>query len=322
MLCILLITFMLSCGGKGEKAETPPVWRPDTQEKIPVPMAPITYRSFGGVEYERYSWEGEKIALLTETNDLDPVVMKRWLAGVDAAYNYYAKCTGRDPHSDGMDTYINGRSTIASVPETCGAGCGYLGATGVEIMTGLFTETYQQIRGDDQFNQVLFYELGRNFWFYSDQLAYKENDPVVTGYAVFMRFVVVEAANLQGAPFSNWTFPEFRNVVRGLLDKYLANTALTWENTLGIGAGYPDVLGGTDLFASFCFHLMEHYGGATWLENVWKLAAQRPRANTTQAAVDNFIIASSLAAGANLAELFRSWRWPVSDAVETALAGL
>jgi hypothetical protein len=312
LLSIMVLT--LSCGGTQEPNEEPPVWRPGTGEKIPVPTSTITYRAFDGTEYERYPWEGKKLTLLSETNELDPVTMKRWLDGVDGAYNYYAVCTGREPWNQGMATYINERSTIASVPTTCGAGCGYLGATGVEIMSGLFTEIYQSIHSDNQFSQVLFYELGRNFWFYSDQLQYKQNDPVVTGYAVFMRFVVVEAASLQGAPFNSWTFPEFKNTVRGLLDLYLNNPSLTWENTLGQGAGYPGVLGGTDLFASFCFYLMEHYGGKAWVENVWKHASQRPNAATTQDAVDNFIIAASQAAGTNLTALFQAWRWPISDA--------
>jgi hypothetical protein len=311
---------MLSCGGKNGGGEEPPyVWRPDTQTPMPVPTSALTYHSFGGVEYERYPWEGKKITLLTETNDLNPATMRRWLEGVDSAYSYYAKCAGREPWSEGMATYINKRSTIASVPETCGAGCGYLGATGVEIMSGLFTEVYQSILSADQFNQVLFYELGRNFWFYSDQLAYKDNDPVVTGYAVFMRFVVMAASNLEGAPFNDWSFPEFKSKVRGLLDLYLADASLTWENTLGRGAGYPTMLGGTDLFASFCFYLMEHHGGAAWVENVWKYAGARPAAKTTQDAVDNFIIAASQAAGTNLTALFRSWRWPVSPAAAAFL---
>jgi hypothetical protein len=122
----------------------------------------------------------------------------------------------------------------------------------------------------------------------------------------------------EGAPFNEWTFPEFKDTVRGLLDMYLNNASLNWANTLGQGAGYPDRLGDTDLFAAFCFYLMEHYGGKTWVENVWKYAGQRPHAATTQDAVDNFIIAASQAAGTNLAELFQSWRWPVSEAV-TAL---
>jgi hypothetical protein len=319
--CLLpLLLFALSCGGKGAETGTPPVWRPDTQETMPVPQTPVTYISFDGTPYERYVWEGKKIALLSVTNDLDPAAMKRWLEGVDAAYNYYAKCTGREPHSDGMNTYINERSTITSVPATCGAGCGYVGAVGVEIAPDdHFSQIYEGVRDHNQFSQVLFYELGRNFWFYSDQLAYKADDPIVTGYAVFMRFVVVEAANLQGGPFNNWTFPEFRNAVRGLLGQYLANETLTWENTLGVGAGYPGTLGGTDLFASFCLYLMEHYGGATWVENVWKFAGQRPRAKTTQDAVDNWIIASSLAAKTNLASLYEEWRWPVSNAAKDFL---
>jgi hypothetical protein len=278
-------------------------------------QTPQSYTSFQGDPLSLYAWQGNKIMLLSSSNTLDPTTMNNWVLKMDAAYNYYALCTGREPSFNPGVTYINNRSTMAEVPATCGAGCGYLGASGIEMLPAYFTNMYNYIRTENLYDQIAFYELGRNFWFYSPKLQYKSNDPVVTGYAVFMRFMSMEAANVQGAPFNAWSFSEFKNRVKGLLPSYMANPSLNWSNTLGVGQGVPNSsLGASDLFASFCFYLRDNYCTDNhWVENVWKFAALRPDAVTTQDAVDNFVIASSQAANANLANLFISWRWPVSN---------
>jgi hypothetical protein len=277
-------------------------------------QAPQVYSSFDGTVYNLYKWEGSKVALLSSSPSLDLPTMTKWVEKMDETYNYYALCNGREPYLYTGVTYINNRSTLAQVPATCGAGCGYIGATGIELQTTYFNNMYNYILGNNQFDQAAFYEFGRNFWFYTTQLAYKTNDPIVTGYAVFMRFMAMEYTGVDGAPF-NGTLPfaDFLSQVKGLLNTYLSDQTLSWSNTLGVGQGIPNnTWGATDLFASFCFYLKEHYGGQAWVQNVWKYAGLRPDASTTQDAVDNFIIAASQAAKTNLAALFTSWRWPVS----------
>lgn len=277
-------------------------------------QSPQNYISFQGAPLSLFSWQGNKIMLLADTDTLDSATMYEWVYKMDTAYNYYSLCTGREPNFNTGGTYINNRSTIAEVQNTCGAGCGYLGTTGIEIQTSYFYNCYNYILTQNLYDQVPFYELGRNFWFYADKLNYQTNDPIATGYAVFMRFMAMEAANVQGAPFNAWTFSQFKNNVIGLLPSYMADTTLNWSNTLGIGQGVPgSSLGATDLFASFCFYLRDNYCSNHWVENVWKKAWQRPNSISTQDAVDNFIIAASQAANQNLTPLFQYWRWPISN---------
>ena len=276
-------------------------------------QTPQNYTSFQGTSLSLYAWQGNKIMLLSSSNTLNTTTMTNWVNAMDGAYNYYALCTGREPYFYTGVTYLNNRSTIADVPATCGAGCGYVGWTGIEMPNSTFTNMYNSINNQNLYNQVPFYELGRNFWFYDSQLKYKSNDPIVTGYAVFMRFMSMEAAGVQGAPFNSWSFTQFKNNVINLLPAYMADNSLNWGNTLGIGQGVPNSnLGATDLFASFCFYLRDNYCGQNWLQNVWKFAGLRPTALTTQDAVDNFIIAASQAANTNLVALFSYWRWTVS----------
>jgi hypothetical protein len=281
-------------------------------------QTPQTYTTFEGTTLNLYKWEGTYTMILSGTDTLSPGVMTNWINAMDGAYSYYYSCTNQNPICYTDITCIDGKSTIARVDATCGAGCGYLGWTGIELLEPYFDAFYHALATDEQYNQEPFYEFGRNFWFFSDKLEYLSDDPVVTGYAVFMRFMSMDYLGLQGADFGSWTFPQFQNKVKELLNTYMADPGLNWGNTLGAGQGIAGSdLGATDLFASFCFYLKENYGGHAWVQNVWKYAGQRPDALTDQDAVDNFIIASSQAANTNLVSLFQYWKWtPSASAIE------
>ena len=91
----------------------------------------------------------------------------------------------------------------------------------------------------NEIDQALPYEFGRNFWFYSPQLAYRDGadaSSVITGYAVFMRFLALDAAGAKLGPFRGRSGKEFRREVERLVDLYVADPALNWENTLKRGA--------------------------------------------------------------------------------------
>ncbi|HEX8425700.1 PKD domain-containing protein [Hymenobacter sp.] len=252
--------------------------RDSVTKQVRLSPYPQAYTSFNGTPLNLYAWEGSKVVILSRSATLNRATMYRWLTVMDSTYSYYRRCTGREP-TPYAPTYLNGRSTIADVPTTCGAGCGYLGATGIELQSTYFDVGYNAINVTNQYDQILFYEFGRNFWFYSGQLAYKANDPVVTGYAVFMRFMAMEAAGVNGAAFGPWSFLVFRSNVENLVSTYAANPSLNWANTLGAGQGVPNSgLGATDLFASFCFRLRRDYGAGSNLFVIY--GSRRPYAPT------------------------------------------
>jgi len=281
---------------------------------------PITYKAFDGTTYNLNAWEGRTVMLLMRKTGLDPTTMFKWAKIMDSAYGYYYQATGQFPIRYAPLTYINDHVTIADVASTCGAGCGYLGFTGIEMLNS-YTDRMYNYALTNQYDQELFYECGRNFWFYGQQLAYLKNDPVTTGYAIFMRFMAMDATGVSPAPFNNIPWTTFRSTLEGLADSYAGNTSYTWTNTLGAGAGISNALGlgAGDLFASFCIKLRNDYGGDAFVQNVWKQAGLRPTAVTTQDAVDNFILASCAAANKNLTTLFvTTWRWPMSDNAKAA----
>jgi len=286
----------------------------------------MSYQSFNGNSYTMNVWQGRNISFLTpvgQTPDpnmtLDSNTMAKILNTVDSAYDYYYLATGKKP-SVYSPYYHNGRDTIADVATTCGAGCGYLGYTGIELETGTFNVLYNGVKNTNRYDQTVFYELGRNFWHYDSKLDGGPSPSIgeysfTTGYAVFMRFKSMEYTGCAGGPFGSWSFPTFRQNVINLVDQYVADPSLNFQNTLAVGAGVPGSgLGGTDLFASFLFRLGRDYGGDSFFLNIWKEVNLRPNVSADQGAIDNFFLASCYTADHNLTNLFvNTWRWPISS---------
>lgn len=292
---------------------TPSATATPTPTPPPTPTL-VSYTSFDGANLNLYAWTGNRISVLSGSASLDSSTMSRLVSALDAGCGYYGTVTGRTPS---LAKNINGKATIAEVPSTCGAGCGYLGSTGIEIQTDYFGTLYTQVRDSNLYDQVPFYEMGRNFWFYEDKIEYKGTDKtgtIATGYAVYMRFKAMESAGVQGAPYNGASFGSFKNEVATLVDRYEADTSLDWYNTLRVGQAPANSmnLGGTDLFASFCMRLERDYGGNAFVDKLWKEVDKQPNATTTTDALNNFVRAASTAAGQDLTLLFRNrWRWPV-----------
>ena len=271
-------------------------------------------------------WPGRHTAFLTRSATLNLDVMSRLVNVADGTYEFYEEVTGRRP---GLLFHYQGLSTIAEVTNSCGAGCGYLGLTGIEISGGLFNIYYTGVRDQNQYDQTLFYEFGRNFYFYDAKLRYSENtnDPIAapagqsgwigTGYAVHLRFAAMEALGVNGAPFGAETFTQFRTRVEGMVDRYQTNLAQSFTNTLLVNQPPAGTTGSTtDFYASFMLRLAKWYG-RDFHQRVYREIGSRPNATTTQAAVDNWILGCCHGARRNLSQLFTTtWRIPMSAAAQ------
>lgn len=282
-------------------------------------LKPVSYETFQGEKVLLYPWLGKRVAILTKSPALNRQIMAELCAAFDGIFEFYAQATGREPTP--LRIY-EGRLTMAEVEKTCGAACGYLGHTGIELTPGVFQDLYSGYEKGRTIDQAPPYEFGRNFWFYGKQLAYQKpvtDRSVTTGYAVFMRMAALDAIRAKVGPFRDRTGAEFRAVMESLVDLYEADATLTWENTLKRDAAPKNPLGlnGTDLFASFCLRLMRDYGGLEFVKRLWKEVEKLPAAKSTEQALDNFVIAASRAAERDLSGHFATkWRWPVSPSAK------
>lgn len=290
-------------------------------KKIEIPQETVSYKPFGKYDgypegYSLYPWVRDHVAILTPTNNQDEKIMRKILKALDGAWEFYYESTGEKPKYYSSTDY-NGRMTIAVVQKTCGAGCGYVGWQGIEMMDTAWNSLYNGVKDEKRFSQVPFYELGRNFWFYGKKLSYLESPSgnIATGYAVFMRFMSMKAVNVDGLEFRDAPFKDFRKEVKSLVVKYENDANLNWENTLKIGEIPSNSMGlsSADFFASFMFELESKFGNK-FIKRIWKRVGEQPDATNTEEASDNFIVAASLAAKKDLTEFFeKKWKWPVHN---------
>jgi serralysin len=185
-----------------------------------------------------------------------------------------------------------------------------LGVTGIEISS----ETMNRLLIEanlDRYNQAVFYELGRNYWFFADQLPM---GVFTTGFAHVHRFYAMEAAGLVGAPWDdNLDFDGFRHAILvELLDRYLADSSLTWQNTLAtdkLPRGSPAwMIDGAFLAAAF-FHRIRRDHGHAGYRRFWQLMATAQKGSTPKDAVTRFVQVARAATGQD----YRSLHVPSHD---------
>lgn len=286
---------------------------------VAAPETPVPYTSFTGSARELFPWVGEHVALLTQTRDHDPATMARLLGALDRAYEFCREGTGRQPM---VFLEHEGRLPIAVEPDTCGKGCGMLGATGIELMPDRFEEVYRHMHTSGQLELTPAYELGRNYWFHADALEYHGDDrtgTVAAGWARIVGLWGVRASGHDLAPHQGGSGPEYLAEVRGLVDRYEADAAATWANTLRVGKSVtnPLELGASNLFASFLLRVEESSGRAEFPRRFLRAVDALPSATSTVEAVDNLVVAASRAAGTDLCGTFRErWHFPVSPAAD------
>ena len=170
---------------------------------------------------------------------------------------------------------------------TCGAGCGYLGFTGIEFLPDFFGSNldggmswvdgvYDAMADRGEVTAILFYEMGRNFWFYGDQLG---DWGFTTGYAVVNRYYAMEATGLPIA----YADAYYHNVqLPTIAEAYFSSPTATGLNTLGANTGIVNSTGynGSADLAAAMFRIVAEHGGQGDYAEFWQTVGtlRRPRA--------------------------------------------
>lgn len=275
-------------------------------------------------------WTGSNVVFLTIPGTYDGRVMAQWVRALDAGWALYTDLTGRSPEPHKQ---LGGRATIAAVPDfeyTCGAGCGFVGTTGIELAM-FYRWNYPALQRDPQaIPHYVFYEMGRNFYTFGDR-----HSCFTTGFAVFMRYVcmetlgyhdddrrtrdIIENAQAQVKRSALPFLPMFSNA-DGLGEK---------EPRLKDDAGNP--IQPSDqpvMYASAMLRLWREHGGNTWLRRFCRFLRECPEASehTRDGARQqcwNWFLAASVAAQRDLSTVFvDDWRLPLSDETRKALAAV
>ena len=290
----------------------------------------MQYQAFDGKTYELAPWIGQNVALLIPLATVaDPNVMTKLLAAFDAGYEYYQELTGQHP-ADWGPTTLNGRTTIAVVDATCGAGCGYLGTRGIEILPDWFGSNlegdfpsargfYDAMAENGSTTSIVFYELGRNFWFYGNQLG---DYGFTTGYAVVNRHYARESAGVALDPQD--TSGAYHNVSLPVIAAtYFASQGTTALNTLGNNQGIvnPSGSNGSADLAAALLRIFHDHAGADTYARFWQTLPGAPAAATAAQAFQNFATTAQKASGFDFSFLFKSgWSFKVGGASNEVLS--
>jgi serralysin len=278
----------------------------------------VSYKPFGSAPaVQLRPYVGRNVALLLNPNRAtEQIVAERVVSAIDRAWDWYRDLFGRLPASN--RTYA-GKSTVAEVEASCGAGCGLIGNTGIEISTPTMNRLLIEA-AQDRYNQAVFYELGRNFFFFTDQLRamapFANGGVFTTGFAHVHRFYAMDAAGLTGAPWDDkLDFDGFRYfILVELLDLYLADKSLTWENTLAVDKvpkNPHDWISGAHLAAAF-FHRIRRDHGYAGYRRFWQLMATAPKSSSPRDAAARFVQVARAATGQDYRDLMRDSTLPLA----------
>jgi len=275
-------------------------------------------------------WAGSNVVFLTIPGEYDGRLMARWVGALDGGWALYADLTGRKPEPLKQ---LAGKPTIAAVPNadfTCGAGCGFVGASGVELAM-FYDSNYPALKRDSEaIPHYIFYEIGRNFYTFGDR-----HSCFTTGFAVFMRYVCMDTLKCH----------DDDRPTRKVIDEAEARVKRsdlpflrTFTNADGLDEKAPRLKDASEnpiqpsdqpvTYASAMLRLWRENGGNDWLRRFFRALAECPVAppNTRDGARQqcwNWYLAASLAARRDLSAVFvDDWRMPLSAEARKALAAV
>jgi hypothetical protein len=285
-----------------------------------VPFDPAAWAT-GGFSTQFYPWKGQEIAFLTITDDLDPVLMTQFVGNLDGGWALYKDFTGRTPSPFKM---VDGLPTIAAIhinAPNCGAGCGFIGATGIQA-GGFYETVYPALSArPNQVPHLYFYEMGRNFYTFGDK-----HESFITGFAVFMRYVCIDKLGVYDAE------PNERTKINNAINAYKSGN-YTFLRTFTNGYGLTEKMErvpGCDqpvMYASMMLKLWKQFGDE-WLRKFFRGIMTCPggSSGTEEGARKNALAlfaSASCAAGQDLSSIFvDEWRMILSTQERAYLNGV
>jgi hypothetical protein len=122
------------------------------------------YTSFEGKKYDSKKYTGKYISLILPKNlAQDDTTVTKMVNKIDSVWFHFYKISKIFPKNNST-TYNT--APIAFVESTCGAGCGFVGSTGIEIGSADWNNLYNNIKylNNGAILKVVYYEIGRNFY--------------------------------------------------------------------------------------------------------------------------------------------------------------
>ncbi|MGD0517816.1 MAG: calcium-binding protein [Thermoguttaceae bacterium] len=281
-----------------------------------------------GYSLELIPWTGKNVVFLTTNAEFDHSLMGIWVSRLDSGWNVYANLTGRLPKKFHQ---INNKTTIAAVPSgkvTCGYGCGYINAKGIEL-AGFYDHDYPSLKSHPKaMPHYVFYEMGRNFYTFGNR-----HSCFTTGFAVFMKYVCMDTLKCEDPDIHS------RNTTEGVEQRFAAsglsfldiftNTTGKNEKAHRIKDAQGKMIITSDMcdcYASAMLRLRRENGGNEWVKRFFRYLATCPEADfaTEAGALKqgwSWLICASIAAKKDLSPVFsKEWHFPMTEDQRSIMA--
>lgn len=271
-------------------------------------------------DFQMLAWEGSHVVFLTKKGEYDSQTLTKFVSRLDQAWDTYHELIGTTPN---RFKQFNDKPTICAIPNSnlsCGYGCGYVGATGIEASAFYSVDLPNFVKDNESFQHYYFYEMGRNYFVFGDR-----HSLFTTGYAVFMRYVCMDRLQCKDNDARTRSTIEsceevYANSDLGFFDTFtnLGNgeksNRLKDESGRSISPSDQPVM-----YATAMLKLRNDFGGDEWVSRFYhRLRECNPqKATNIQSAHTqcyNWLVCASAAAGQDLSSTFADrWRMPLSD---------
>jgi hypothetical protein len=270
-----------------------------------------TYRSFAGRSYTLGEHRGRFVSVLVPASvDEGPFFtadhLEELVDRLDALYALYREILQLEPAGSGL-------LTVAFVPDTCGTGCGLLGAKGIEIRSKpLNYELIIKELNGGRLESILVHEMVHNFDAYAHHLHYLPDHP--HAWTDFFQYF---AAYRYGRQTTKGEAPDdaFHSPVSSAWKDYIGDQTASWASCVKAGGCADSGLSANNVWAMPYYRMEALYGVDAILGSFAFLSDYIGRFHApTDAEGKEGLRLLSLAhgAGVNLACQAESLKWPVS----------
>ncbi len=295
-----------------EKANSGDVSRKSSQRAISGDGATITYTAFNGAVHAGMAeYRGRYVRLvlnqlwMTTTSESERLHL---LDYADRVYSDYVQIIGREPAGSGL-------LSIATVP-TCGYGCGYVGAKGIEIDPGASwrDDILASLRSNGS-SFIITHEMAHNFDVFRPFIGYWNDwGHAWTWLNSYLHYYSREG--MKGIPAD----AQFRADRYETYDAYMAASSLNWANCITGPA--CDESRKNRVWAGLLFRFAELHGSEgmrRFMEFLRKYSVSNPAPATSEAKEDVRVEAMAFGANRNIACYVDKWRWTASAALRARM---
>ncbi|MCC9642483.1 family 20 glycosylhydrolase [Rhodopirellula sp. JC740] len=271
-------------------------------------------------DFEMLAWEGENVVFLTKKGNYSREELTAFVKRLDDGWGTYSELVGQQPR---QFKAIHNKPVICALPQadlSCGHGCGYVGATGIEASAFYSTDLPNFQKDPSSFRHYYFYEMGRNFFVFGDR-----HSLFTTGYAVFMRYVCMDRLKCKDLDART------RKTIERCEEIYANSDIGFYEAFTNLGDGekanrLKDAEGRTIhpsdqpvMYATAMLKLRRDHGGDEFVKRFYHTLRQCKPAKATniesaKTQAFNWLVSASFAAEEDLTPVFADrWRMPMTD---------